>query len=115
MRVWVIGAGRAGSSVLRQLQKNPNIEVVVSDPIEKPRAVLDGLIDKVDIVERITLLNVNDYARRLRPDLVLITTGAGSQSFGNVAGGAAFAEALNYEISSASDFPCLVISRSNIA
>ena len=62
MRVWVIGAGRAGSSVLRQLRKNLDIEVVVSDPIEKPRAVLDGLIDKVDIVERITLLNVNEFA-----------------------------------------------------
>lgn len=114
MRVWLIGAGRAGSAILRQLRKNPDIEVIVSDPLEKPRALLDGLIEKVDIVERVTLLNVNEVARRVRPDLILISTGAGSQSFGNVSGGAAFAEALNYEISSASDYPCVVVSRSNI-
>ena len=76
--------------------------------------MLDGLIGKVDFVDRITLLNVNDYARRVRPDLILISTGSGGQGYGHVSGGAAFAEALNYEISSASEYPCLVISRSNI-
>lgn len=112
MRIWLIGAGRAGSSVLRQLKKNRSIEVIVSDPQENPKAVLDGLIPKVDFVERVTPVNVNQIAKRVRPDLILISTGAGVQSYGNVSGGLALAEALNYEIATSSDYPCLLVSRS---
>ncbi|MEM7134688.1 MAG: hypothetical protein AAF702_50970 [Chloroflexota bacterium] len=114
MRIWLIGAGRAGTSVLNQFKKNPDIEVIVSDPQEQPKAVQDGILDKVDIVERITPVNINQVAKRIRPDLILISTGAGSHSFGNVTGGVALSEALNYEISTSSDYPCLVVSRSSI-
>lgn len=114
MRIWMIGAGRGGAAALRQLRKNEDIEVIVSDPQERPAAVTQGLIKVVHYVERITPVNVNDFARRIRPDLILITAGAGSQSYGNVTGGTALAEALNYEISQASEYPCLVLSRSNL-
>ena len=112
MRIWLIGAGRAGTAVLRQLKKNRGIEVIVSDPQENPKAVQDGILAKVDFVERITPVNINQVAKRVRPDLILISTGAGTQSYGNVTGGLALAEALNYEIATSSDYPCLVISRS---
>ena len=87
MRIWVIGMGRAGSSAVRQLQKNSAIELITSDPQERPRAVEDGLVDAVDYVERVTPININTLARRIRPDMILITAGAGLQSYSNVTGG----------------------------
>lgn len=114
MRIWLIGAGRAGAGVLRQIWKNPNINVIVSDPHADPQAVKDGVIDTVDFVERITPTNINRIAERVRPDLILIATGSGAQRYGNVEGSVALAEAINYETAAASDVPCLIISRSNI-
>lgn len=114
MRVWLIGAGRAGSGALKQLWKNPDIEVIVSDPHANPLAVKDGIIDDVNFVERITPININQIAQRIRPDLILIATGSGTQRYGNVEGSAALADAINYETAASSDCPCLIISRSNI-
>ena len=99
---------------MRQLQKNPAIDLITSDPQERPRAVEDGLVDAVDYVERVTPLNINSLARRIRPDMILITAGAGLQSYGNVTGGTALAEALNYETAATSEYPCLVLSRSSL-
>ena len=115
MRVWLIGAGRAGSSVLKQLWKNLDIDVIVSDPHADPQAVKDGLIDSVNFVERITPMNINQIAQQIRPDLILIATGSGRKGYGNVEGSAALADAINYETAASSDCPCLIISRSNIA
>lgn len=114
MRIWLIGAGRAGSGVLRQLWKNPGIEVIVSDPHAEPHAVKNGIIEEVSFVERITPININQVAQRVRPDLILIATGSGSNAYGNVQGSSALADALNYEIAASSDVPCIIISRSNI-
>ncbi|MBV7328767.1 hypothetical protein KFU94_11000 [Chloroflexi bacterium TSY] len=114
MRIWLIGAGRAGSAAIRQLQKNDRIEIVVSDPLARPKAVEEGLIQQVDLVERVTPVNVNEIAKRIHPDLILIASGTGTQSFGNVAGGIALAEGLYYEIAAGSNCPCLVLSRSNL-
>jgi len=114
MRIWLIGAGRMGSSVLRQLQKNSNLEIITSDTKDRPKAVEDGLIDQIDFVERVTPLNVNAVAKRIRPDLILISTGSGVNSYTHLAGGMAMADAFNYEIATASAYPCLVISRSNV-
>ena len=109
MRVWLIGADKAGLDVLEQLAKNPDVEVVVSAQTEQPRAVRDGLLVKVDFVERVTPANVNQLARRIRPDLILIDSAANDQALGRVTGGAALVDALNYEIAAASDYPCLVL------
>lgn len=114
MRIWVIGAGRMGSSVLRQLQKNRALEIVVSDTQANPKAVQDGVLEQVDFVERVTPLNINEVAKRIHPDLILIATGSGMHSYANLSGGVAMADALNYEIATASTYPCLVISRSNL-
>ncbi len=78
MRIWLIGADQAGSEALRQLKKNPAVTVVVSDAADRPKAVSDGVIARVDMVENVTPVNINQLARRVRPDLILIDAGAAS-------------------------------------
>lgn len=109
MRIWLIGADQAGVIALQQLQKNPNITVIISDSNEQPRAVTEKVIAKVDYVEAVTSVNVNTLARRIRPDLILIDPGAEQRAYGRMSGGMAFSEALNQEIAASSDYPCLIL------
>jgi hypothetical protein len=109
MRVWLIGADQAGTEVLRQLKKNPTIDVIVSDAIERPKAVVERVIAKVDYVENVSPINLNQLARRVRPDLILIDASAAKRDMGRLSGGAFFAEALQAEMASGSDAPCLVL------
>ena len=113
MRVWLIGAGNIGSVALQQLQKNSAVEVFVSDPSDQPEAVRSGLIERVDLVANISPVNVNEIARRVRPDLILLSPGIGEQGFGAVEGSKALSEALNYETTVASEYPCVILSLSN--
>lgn len=109
MRIWLIGADLRGCEMLRQLRKNKNIEIIVSDTTERPRAVVDKVIDKVNYVEQVTSVNINHLARRLRPDLILIDPGEAQRSMGRVSGGVAFTESLLNEVAAASDFPCIIL------
>lgn len=109
MRIWLIGADKSGCEVLRQLQKDPDIEIVVTDMIDQPRAVTDRLIKKVDFVESVTPININSLARRIRPDLILIDSGAAKRNLARLSGGFVYAEALQNEVAAASEFPCIVI------
>jgi hypothetical protein len=109
MRIWLIGADQRGTEVLRQLQKNSNLEVVVTDAVDRPLAVTDGVISKVDYVEVVTSVNINTLARRIRPDMILVDPGADQRNLGRLAGGPAFADALTNEMSKASDYPCIVL------
>jgi hypothetical protein len=109
MRIWLIGADQAGTAALRQLRKNPAVEVVVSDSTERPRAVSERVIDRVNHVESVTSVNINTLARRFRPDLILVDRGALQRGLGRVSAGAAFVESLQEEMAAASEFPCLVI------
>jgi hypothetical protein len=109
MRIWLIGADQSGTQVLRQLRKNPAIEVVVSDSTERPRAVTDRVIPAVDHVESVNSVNINSLARRIRPDLILIDRGAQQRGLGRVSAGAAFVESMQDEMAAASEFPCIVI------
>ena len=109
MRIWLIGADQAGSEALRQLKKNSAITVVVSDAAELPKAVADGVIARVDMVESVTALNINQLARRIRPDLILIDAGAARRAMGRVSGGTVFAEALQSEMTAVSETPCLIL------
>ncbi|RME64019.1 MAG: hypothetical protein D6790_03830 [Caldilineae bacterium] len=95
------------------MQKNPDIEVVVSDPSPAPAAVKQGVIERVDIVENVTPLNINQLARRIRPDLILISSSAEEHGLGALEGGQALTHALNYEIASHCDCPVLILSHSN--
>lgn len=109
MRIWLIGADDAGTETLRQLKKNPAISVVVSAANERPRAVSERVIDRVDYVESVTSVNINQLARRIRPDLILIDAGAARKAMGNV-GGHFFTEAMNKEMADAAECPCLLLS-----
>jgi hypothetical protein len=109
MRIWLIGADTAGTNALRQLRKNPAIEVVVSDAIERPKAVGERVIERVDYVESVTPMNINTLARRIRPDLILIDRGALQRAIGRVSGGVTFVEALQDEVAAASELPCLIL------
>ena len=57
MRVLVVGAGMVGARVLRQLKKNPRIEVVTVDPRDRPYAVEQGIIDDVTTTRSLTRLS----------------------------------------------------------
>ena len=108
MRIWLIGAGQAGTEALRQLSKNEDLEIVVSADNERPQAVREGVIGKVDHVETVNSVNINTLARRTRPDLILVDITA-LGSLGRVTGGTALSQALISEIAAASDYPCLVL------
>ncbi len=109
MRIWLIGADQDGVNVLRQMKKNPTAEVIVTDAQERPRAVADGVIARVDYVEAINSTNINQQARRIRPDLILIDAGAMQRALRRVSGGNAFTESLVGEMANASEFPCIVL------
>ncbi len=109
MRIWLIGADQAGCEALRQLKKNPAITVIVSDALERPRAVVDGVIAKVDMVENVSSLNINLLARRIRPDLILIDPGAARRAMSRVSGGLVFTEAMQGEMAATSETPCLIL------
>lgn len=109
MRIWLIGADQAGAEALRQFQKNTAIEVFVTDMLERPRAVTDRVIDKLDAIENVTPMNVNVLARRIRPDLILIDSSAAKRNLTRLTGGMVYAEALQNEIAATADYPCIII------
>jgi hypothetical protein len=109
MRIWLIGADQLGTEVLRQLKKSRVLEVVVSDESERPRAVIERVIAKVDLVERVTAVNINQLAVKIRPDIIMIDSGAAKRAMSSLAGGQVFAEALAAEISAAADLPCILL------
>lgn len=109
MRVWLIGADEDAINALHQLRKNSDIEIIISASEETPLAVQNGVLDKVDFVETVTQVNINQLAHRVRPDLILIDSAEGKRSYGWVDGGMVLADALVHEIARSSDYPCLVL------
>jgi saccharopine dehydrogenase-like NADP-dependent oxidoreductase len=109
MRIWLIGAGQAGTEALRQLQKNDEIDVIVTSDSDQPQAVKEEVIAKVDYVETVTAVNMNALARRIRPDLILVDP-AVLNVLSRVSGGAAFNQAMLKELVISSDFPCILLN-----
>jgi UDP-N-acetylmuramoylalanine-D-glutamate ligase len=72
LRVLVIGAGKLGIQVIRQLRKSGDIEIIVADPRERPDAVEEGLIEKVDLRLHVTAMNFEEAIDAVGPDLVLL-------------------------------------------
>ena len=107
MRIWLIGAGKAGSAALRQLRKNEELEIVVTAETDRPQAVKDGILGKVDYVETVTSLNINSLARRIRPDLILVDTSI--STLNRVSGGAVFSQGMLEEMAASSDYPCILL------
>ncbi|MEM7534526.1 MAG: hypothetical protein AAF639_20260, partial [Chloroflexota bacterium] len=94
MRVWLIGAGKSGIKALVQLKKDGKTKVFISSPSVRPKAVIDGVIEQVNYVEHVTPLNINLLAKRIRPDLILIDSGAKASHLGRFTGGLALSEAM---------------------
>jgi hypothetical protein len=113
MRILVIGAGRTGAQVLRQLQKNPELTVLVVDPREQPYAVERGIISNVDYRESLTPLTLDYVLQKAEPDLVLLTRAPGDLGIGSALGLDMLADSLQDELVTISDVPMIVVSRSS--
>lgn len=112
MRVLVIGAGRVGAQVLRQLQLNPEITIITADARENPQALEQGVIEKVDIREPLTPMNLDYILGRTKPDLVLLTQAVEDLGLGNAPGIGLMADALWDELVSISNVPMIQVARS---
>ncbi len=112
MRILVVGAGRTGAKVLRQLQKNPNFTVITADPREKPYAVEKGIIAQVDIREPLNPLNLDYIIHQVQPDLVLLTRTTADLGLGEPFGMDRFAESLHEELTAISEVPMIEVARS---
>ena len=72
MRALVVGAGTLGIRVMKQLRKNERIEVIVADYREDCLAVKEGVIEKVDILEHLTPLNIGECCDDIEPDIIFL-------------------------------------------
>ena len=113
MRIMVIGAGRTGAKVLRQLQKNPELTVLVVDPHEKPYAVEQGIISSIDYRESLTPLTLDYLLQKSKPDLVLLTRAPADLGVGSALGLDMLADALQDELVTLSDVPMIVVSQAS--
>lgn len=104
MVVLVIGAGRTGASVLRQLRKNPRLKVLTLDPREEPYAVREGVIEAVDFREVLTPLTLEFVLEQCKPDRVLMASAAESMGLG-AGQGVGLAGALRDELAAIAKVP----------
>jgi dTDP-4-dehydrorhamnose reductase len=72
MRVLVIGGERLGIRVIKQLKKIKDVEVFVAERQERPLAVEEGVIDKVDVLAHVTAMNFEEIVAETRPDMVIL-------------------------------------------
>ena len=112
MRVLVIGAGRTGSRVIRQLKKNPALTIIVCDSREEPYAVQQGLIEQADIKETLTPLTLNYVVDKTRPDLILLASASEDFGLGTAPGVDVLVDSLKRELASLSAVPLVEVSRS---
>jgi hypothetical protein len=111
MRILVIGAGRAGAQVLRQLQKNPDLTVMVADPRDRPYAVEQGIISAIDFRESLTPLTLDYLLQESQPHLVLLTRAPGDLGVGSSLGLDMLTDSLQDELVTISDVPMIVVSQ----
>ena len=72
MKVLVIGAGHLGCAVIKQLQKVPEIDLVVSDWKKDNEAIKAELIDHIDVPAHITPMNMQEVLEKVGPDIIII-------------------------------------------
>lgn len=110
MRVLVVGAGRTGVQVLRQLQKNPNITVLTLDPRDEPEAIREGVITAVDFKETLTPLTLEYVLQQAQPDLVLLTMATEDMGLGRAPGLDLLTGALREELAAIADVPVIEVT-----
>ena len=111
MRILVVGAGRVGAQVLRQLQKNSSLTIITCDPHQEPHAVQEGIISHIDIQEALTPLNLAYVIKQAEPDLILLTRTSADFGLGKVPGMDMMVESLKKELSSISKIPLIEVAR----
>jgi cation diffusion facilitator CzcD-associated flavoprotein CzcO len=111
MVVLVIGAGRTGAQVLKQLKKNARIKILTLDPRQNPYAVEQGIIDKVDFREALTPLTLEHVLRQAQPDMVLLAAATEDLGLGTAAGMDVLVEALRKELADIAALPMIEVSR----
>ncbi len=112
MKVLVVGAGRIGSKVIKQLKKRTNIKFYTVDPRENPQALEQGIIEKIDFSVDLIPGEIIKIINELRPDLVLVTTSWEDISKTGAQGMDVLVESLNNELESGSEYPIISVSRS---
>ncbi len=112
MTVLVVGAGKTGAGVLRQLLKNPVLRIVTLDPRENPYAIQEGILEDVDFKEPLTPLSIDSIIKAARPDLVLLTTSPQDMGLGEAAGIDVLSAALHDELATIADVPVIKVARS---
>lgn len=111
MRILVIGAGRTGARVIKQLRKNPGIVIIIADPRKELFAVEQGIIDSVDIREALTPLTLEHVLKKSEPDLVILAMPTEDLGLGTAPGVDILAEALREELASLSRVPVIEVAR----
>ncbi|UCH37290.1 MAG: hypothetical protein JSV76_06335 [Candidatus Bathyarchaeota archaeon] len=113
MRILVVGAGRIGAYVLRQLRKNSRLQVCTVDPREHPFAVTQGVIPKVDYHEPLTSHELLTVIDQVKPDLILVTTASEDliTNTRHVSGMSILVEALRKELAARASVPVIAVAR----
>ena len=114
MRILVVGVGRIGTRIIRQLRKNPEITIITLDAREKPKAVKEGVIPRVDIAEPLTPLSLQYVLQEARPDMILLTMTTEDMGLGTAPGLDILTEALWHEIASIAQVPVIEVARTGI-
>lgn len=112
MTILVVGAGKTGTQVSRQLCKNPKLKVLTLDPRENPQAVTQGILPSVDFTEALTPLTLDHILKQAHPDLILLTSTAEDMGLGEPAGIGMFSDALRDELATIADVPVIEVARS---
>lgn len=99
MKVLVVGAGDLGIRVIKQLKKNPEIAVIVADYRDKPMAVEKGVIEKVDILEHITPMNIINIVEGCEPDIIFLARKAKDWGHGDTVMATQFIAGLERQLS----------------
>ncbi|MDX1615345.1 MAG: hypothetical protein R3300_13605 [Candidatus Promineifilaceae bacterium] len=114
MRILVVGVGRVGARVLRQLRKNPTLTILTLDPREEPYALAQGLIEEIDVQETLTPLTLDYVLRQTEPDLILLTTSTEDLGLGKAPGLDVLADSLKEELAALSAVPLIEVSRTGL-
>lgn len=112
MTVLVVGVGKTGAEVLRQLLKNPALRIVTLDPRENPYAIQEGILEDVHFKEPLTPLSIDAIINEAKPDLVLLTTSPQDMGLGEAAGIDVLSAALDDELATIADVPLIKVARS---
>ena len=111
MRILVYGCGKIGQSVLKQLQKNPDIRAITMDPREEPEAVANDIIEYVDIDQPLTPMVLEEILDEWSPDLILLATSSKDLALGHAPGLDILMDSLWAELASISSVPVIPVDR----